>query len=90
MARRRPLRTCIACREKKPKRDLVRVVRTSDGHVLVDPSGKQAGRGAYLCATASCWHSALESGALGSALKVRITEGDLENLKEYARELGEE
>ena len=90
MVRRRPLRTCIACREKKPKRELVRLVRTPDGHVLVDASGKQAGRGAYLCAKASCWHRALESGTLGRALKVRVTERDLEHLKKYARGLGEE
>ncbi len=45
-----PLRTCISCRETKSKRELLRVVRTPDGHVLIDATGKKSGRGAYLCA----------------------------------------
>ena len=55
-----PLRTCIACRETKPKRELLRVVRTPDGHVVVDPTGKKSGRGAYICARLSCWQTAMK------------------------------
>jgi predicted RNA-binding protein YlxR (DUF448 family) len=54
-----PLRTCVACRETKPKRELLRIVRTPQGHVELDAGGKKAGRGAYLCAKHSCWELAL-------------------------------
>lgn len=55
-----PMRTCIACKETKPKRELLRVVRTPDGHVLLDATGKKSGRGAYICARLSCWETALK------------------------------
>ena len=44
-----PMRTCIACREVKPKKEMFRVVRTAEGDILPDPTGKLAGRGAYIC-----------------------------------------
>jgi predicted RNA-binding protein YlxR (DUF448 family) len=62
--RRVPLRTCVACRTTKPKRELLRIVRTPDGHVSLDPGGKKSGRGAYLCARLSCWEMALKKGRL--------------------------
>jgi predicted RNA-binding protein YlxR (DUF448 family) len=55
-----PLRTCIACRETKSKRELLRIVRTPEGQILLDPGGKKSGRGAYLCARFSCWQKALK------------------------------
>lgn len=69
-----PLRTCIACRETKAKRELVRLVRTPDGRLVVDESGKQNGRGAYLCRQRSCWERALKSNQLSKALKMDITD----------------
>ena len=44
-----PMRMCVACREMKPKKELIRVVRTPEGEVLLDPTGRRNGRGAYLC-----------------------------------------
>ena len=49
-----PLRTCIACREEKPKREMLRVVRNAEGEIRLDFSGKLPGRGAYLCDSADC------------------------------------
>ena len=49
-----PMRTCIACREVKPKKEMLRVVRTADGEILADPTGKLAGRGAYICGSEEC------------------------------------
>ncbi len=49
-----PVRTCIACRLEKPKRELVRVVKTPEGEIRLDLSGKLAGRGAYVCNDAAC------------------------------------
>ena len=59
-----PQRTCIACKQVRPKRELIRVVRTPEGHVELDPTSKKSGRGAYVCARRSCWDIALHKGKL--------------------------
>ena len=69
-----PQRTCVGCREVLSKRALIRIVRTPNG-VQVDPTGKQAGRGAYLHDQKSCWELALK-GALSAALKVELSEAE--------------
>lgn len=70
--RRYPTRSCVACRTPRQKRELVRVVRAPDGSVLIDESGRHAGRGAYLCADGACWRQAIEKGALQHALGVPL------------------
>lgn len=75
--RRQPQRTCIGCREVQTKRQLVRLVRTPQGQVRVDPTGKLAGRGAYLCQRESCWLEAKRTGAVRRALRVSPTEEEL-------------
>lgn len=80
-----PQRTCIACRRKDAKRDYVRLVRTPEGTVEVDPTGKRNGRGAYLCPVRSCWYKALDSRAIEQALKVELSESNRDHLREYAR-----
>jgi hypothetical protein len=79
VARHVPVRTCIVCREPGSKRDLTRLVRTTDG-VVVDPTGKLNGRGAYLCAKPECWSKAASSSILEAALKVQLTETDRNHL----------
>jgi len=64
-----PQRTCVACRVVRAKRDLIRVVRTPDGMVVIDPTGKKSGRGAYLCRRQGCWELGLKRGVLERALK---------------------
>ena len=76
-----PQRTCIGCRSVLAKKELVRVVRTSEG-VFVDPTGKAAGRGAYVHNTRSCWEKALK-GPIHHALRVELSEEDRVRLKEY-------
>ena len=49
-----PMRMCIACREMKPKKEMLRVVKTAEGEVFADASGKAAGRGAYICSAEAC------------------------------------
>jgi len=83
-----PQRTCVGCRETLAKRSLIRVVRTDQG-VYVDPSGKAAGRGAYLHDRKSCWESALK-GALGHALKTEITDQDRDHLHTFMASLPED
>ena len=79
-----PLRTCIACQGKRPKRELVRVVRAPEGTIEVDPKGKRSGRGAYLCPDLECWDAALEQRKLGRALKCRVSAEDVARLRSAA------
>ncbi len=69
----KPQRTCIACRETKDKRELLRVVRTPEGNFVIDPTGKANGRGAYLCRQASCWEKGFQKQRLAQALRVTLT-----------------
>src|SRR5512138_2153189 len=85
-----PQRTCIACRTVRAKRELVRVVRTTENHVEADATGKKAGRGAYLCRQRDCWEAVLEGhGRLEHALKMDtpIEAHDVEQLHEFAATL---
>ncbi|GJM42330.1 MAG: hypothetical protein DHS20C20_26120 [Ardenticatenaceae bacterium] len=73
-----PQRTCFVCREKRDKRQLTRLVRTPEGTVLVDPTGKQNGRGAYLCDQPACWDKVIANGRLlNQALKANTSADDL-------------
>ena len=76
-----PARRCVGCREMKDKKDLVRVLRTTEGTVEIDRTGKKNGRGAYLCANASCLEAAIRSKGLERALKTAVTREILEELK---------
>jgi hypothetical protein len=62
-----PIRTCLGCRQRRPKAELVRLVRREDGRLAVDRAGP--GRGAYVCADAECAERALRGGRLGAALR---------------------
>jgi uncharacterized protein len=75
-ARHVPQRTCVACREVDSKRGLTRLVRIGDDRVAIDPSGKRAGRGAYLCRRSSCWELALKRQSLQRALRVAALHPD--------------
>jgi uncharacterized protein len=78
-----PLRTCISCRDTKPKRELLRVVRTPDGHVLIDATGKKSGRGAYLCARLPCWETAIKKKRLEQEFETTIPDEDRAELEAY-------
>jgi predicted RNA-binding protein YlxR (DUF448 family) len=69
---------------------MVRVVRTLAGPVEVDPTGKRAGRGAYLCKNAECWEKALKRSTLQRALKTEVSPEDRETLLRYARQFAAE
>ena len=71
-----PQRTCVGCRTVNAKRQLVRVVRTAEGTVRLDPTGKAAGRGAYLHTRRVCWEKALNGKALDRALKIEMSDTD--------------
>jgi predicted RNA-binding protein YlxR (DUF448 family) len=82
-----PQRTCVACRTVRPRRDLVRVVRTPEGEVMLDETGKRNGRGAYLCRQRSCLETALAQRQLERVLKTLLTTETESKLREYAQGL---
>ena len=86
MQKKIPQRQCMGCRERKAKRELIRVVRGTDGNVSLDFSGKAPGRGAYICPNAECLKKALRSKALDRSLEVTIPQEVIDRLeKEMAR-----
>ena len=68
-----PMRMCVGCRQMKPKKELLRVVRSPVGEVSLDPTGKKPGRGAYCCYSADCLKRALKQGQLDRQLEVKLT-----------------
>ena len=85
-----PERTCVGCGQTQPKRQMVRVIRTLEGRVEVDPTGKKSGRGAYLCKKGDCWDRAIQRGALSRALKIELLPEDREELLRHGRQYGGE
>ena len=81
MQRKIPMRQCMGCREKKPKKDMIRVVRGLDGTPNLDFSGKAAGRGAYVCPDPACLKKAQKTGALERSLEVPIPQEVYERLE---------
>jgi len=68
-----PMRMCVGCREMKPKRELLRAVRSPEGQVSLDTTGKKPGRGAYCCFNAECLRRALKQGQLDRQLEVKLS-----------------
>ena len=68
-----PMRMCVGCREMKPKKELLRAVRSPEGQVSLDTTGKKPGRGAYCCFNAECLRRALKQGQLDRQLEVKLT-----------------
>ena len=81
-----PQRTCVACREVKEKRSLIRIVRTPDG-VAIDTTGRMPGRGAYIHDSKECWEKALKRGVLARSLKTEISQENMEILQAYMDKL---
>ncbi len=84
-----PERTCVLCRTRRAKRDLVRIVHLTEGGVVVDETGKRKGRGAYLCRQQACWTLALKRGALNQALRTNLSAEEITELQRYAATLPE-
>ena len=72
--RKTPMRMCVGCREMKPKNELLRAVRSPEGEVSLDATGKKAGRGAYVCYQAECLKKALKAKQLDRALEAHLDE----------------
>jgi len=82
-----PQRTCLACRRIKAKQELIRLVRTINGNIEIDTSGKKAGRGTYLCRAWECWEAGLKGKRLEHALRSQLAPDNREQLIKYAESL---
>ncbi len=76
-----PMRMCVGCREMKPKKELLRVVRTPEGEVLIDLTGKKSGRGAYICASSACLAKARKQRQLERAFECAVDAAAYEALE---------
>ena len=76
------MRMCVACREMKPKKELIRVVRTPEGEIVADETGRKNGRGAYLCRSEACLAKALKIKALERALEQPLSEEAVAHLRQ--------
>lgn len=84
-----PMRQCIGCGEMKSKRDMMRVLRTTEGEIVLDDTGRKNGRGAYLCKRPECFKKAVKSKGLERALKTPIPAEVYENLEKEIVNLAE-
>ncbi len=72
MVKKIPMRKCIGCGESREKKMLIRVIRTPEGRIMTDPTGKASGRGAYLCRDPECLKKAMKKKSLNRALKETV------------------
>ena len=73
-AKKIPVRQCLGCNEHKPKKEMIRVLRTPEGEIVLDLIGKKSGRGAYVCPSLSCFKKARKSKRIESVLECKIPE----------------
>ena len=74
MAKKIPLRQCVGCGEMKSKREMMRVIKTAEGEILLDTTGRKNGRGAYLCDQEECLKKARKSNALSRSFRMNVPE----------------
>ncbi len=90
MQKKIPMRQCLGCREMKPKKELIRVVRSPEGEISLDFRGKAPGRGAYICPDAQCLKRAIKARALEKAFSAQIPDEVYEKLNEEMECAGSE
>lgn len=76
-----PMRMCVGCREMRPKKELMRIVRTADNKTVADPTSKMSGRGAYICPNKECFDKARKIRGIERALEVEISDEVFESLR---------
>ncbi|RZS92834.1 hypothetical protein EV209_2907 [Cuneatibacter caecimuris] len=85
-----PLRQCVGCREMKSKKELVRILKTTEDELMIDATGKKNGRGAYICRSMECLEKAQKSKGLERSLKMPVPQDVYETLRKELAELGTE
>lgn len=76
-----PMRMCLGCNEMKPKREMIRVVKSSEGEISLDFTGKKSGRGAYICKNSECFEKAVKARRFERSLSCKIDDSIYEELK---------
>ena len=84
-----PLRKCTGCQEMKTKKEMLRILRTAEGEILLDMTGKKNGRGAYVCRSRECFEKAVKNKGLERSLKIKIPEETYESLKKEIESIEE-
>lgn len=84
-----PMRQCIGCGEMKSKKEMMRILRTTENEIVLDTTGKKNGRGAYLCCDPECFRKAVKSRGLERALKTAVPSEVYENLEKEIEKLAE-
>lgn len=87
MEKKIPMRQCIGCRQSVPKKEMIRVIKTQEGNIEVDFTGKKNGRGAYVCYSEHCLEKAFKNKGLEKSLKISIPEEIYEELKKELKKL---
>lgn len=82
-----PERTCIGCRQVKPKDELIRIIGNESEGVRIEPSGKHQGRSAYLCKSKACWESGLKKNRLDLSLRMNISKEVKDELTRFGETL---
>lgn len=80
-AKKIPLRKCTGCQEMKSKKEMMRILRTSEGEIILDTTGRKNGRGAYVCCTMECFEKAVRNRGLERSLKCKVPQETYEILK---------
>lgn len=82
-----PMRKCVGCQEMKKKKSLIRVVKTAEGDIILDDTGKKNGRGAYICKSLECLKKAKKTKALERSLGVSVSEQVYEELEKEMNQI---
>lgn len=82
-----PLRQCIGCGEMKSKKEMIRVIKTAEGEILLDATGRKNGRGAYLCSSMECFKKAVKGRGLERSFKMAIPREVYETLEKEMEEI---
>lgn len=82
-----PMRMCLSCREMKPKKELLRIVKNAEGTVFIDPTFKANGRGAYLCKSKECLQKCVKQKMLNKQFECQVDDSIYRELTDLANEL---
>lgn len=82
-----PMRKCVGCQEMKEKKSLIRVVKTAEGDIILDDTGKKNGRGAYICKSLECFKKAKKTKTLERSLGVSVSEQVYEELEKEMNQI---
>ena len=84
--KKKPQRTCIGCNVQKDKNDFVRIVKSKEGNITIDKTGKASGRGAYMCHNVDCFNKAKKSKKIEKVFETQLTEDIYNELEEMFKE----